>query len=126
MQYPKVATRDCDDCLAFRYNEETGTRELDHFGEPMRRSKCEPPPCEMVDEYGGSCCPKGKPDADIALWPHNVAAYQHYKRCKAVFRFPEDSVVEANAATIADVEDQWQRTQQTQAATIAAAVSHAV
>lgn len=63
----------------------------------------------MIDECGNSCCPKVSPDADIALWPHNQAAYEHYLRCKAVGRFPEDSIVEANAANIAEVEATWDR-----------------
>jgi hypothetical protein len=69
-------------------------------------------PCELTDERGESCCPKVSPTADIALTPENLAAYQHYQRCKAVSHFPDDSIVEANAAVISEVESQWDRMKQ--------------
>lgn len=78
----------------------------------------------MKDSHGESLCPKGSPTSDIALWSHNAAAYEHYKRCKAVGRFPEDSVVEANAAIIAEVESQWDRMKQDRLENLLAQARH--
>lgn len=78
---------------------------------PIKRMRSEKLPCQLAHDTGESCCPKGSPDAGIALWPHNIAAYQHYQRCKAVGRFPNDSLVESHAAVIAEVESQWDRMQ---------------
>jgi len=112
LAHPKVATRDCHDCQRWRYDESTGARALDFREKSIARFPGESLPCELTDERGESCCPKVSPTAGVALWPHNVAAYQHYKRCKAVGRFPDDSIVEANAAAIANVESQWDRMKQ--------------
>lgn len=112
LSHPKVATRDCNSCKRWRYDEETGLIARDHFDNPLERFPGEQLPCHLTDERGNSCCPKGSPDAGIALWPHNEEAYGHYKRCKAVSRFPDDSIVEANAAIISEVESQWDRMKQ--------------
>ncbi len=108
LAHPEVATRSCDDCKQWRYDEKTG-RQSRHLGKPLRRFPGELLPCEMLDHNGESCCPKVSPTAGIALWPHNELAYQHYQRCKAVGRFPDDPVVEGNAAIIAEVEAAWDR-----------------
>jgi hypothetical protein len=84
-------------------------RVLDFDKTPIPRMPGESLPCELTDERGESCCPKVSPTADIALTPENLAAYQHNQRCKAVGRFPDDSIVEANAAVISEVESQWDR-----------------
>jgi len=107
LTHPEVATRSCDDCKVFRYDEKTGCR-AEFLGKPIKRFPGELLPCQQVDHRGESCCKKISPEADVALWPHNAAAYEHYRRCKAVCRFPEDSLVEANAAIIAEVEAAWE------------------
>jgi hypothetical protein len=91
---PAVAWRDCGDCKRFVYNETTGERHL-FQGQPQLRPKGTFPPCH----YGA--CAKGTPESDIALWPQNKKAYLHYRECVAVNRWPDDSIVSRNAATIA-------------------------
>lgn len=124
MANPKVATRSCEDCQRWRYNEETGRIIRDFYGNPVARYKGEKLPCNFVEADGSTACPKGTPDADVALWPHNLAAYEHYKRCKAVGRFPADSIIEANAAIIADVESQWERASRERLEILLARQSH--
>lgn len=102
LAHPQVATRSCDHCQKFRYDESNGRLVMiGDTDKPVPRFEGERLPCHD----GG--CPKGKPGGDVALWPHNEAAYNHYRRCKAVGRFPMDEVVEHNAAVIAEVEAQW-------------------
>lgn len=108
LAHPEVATRSCDDCKIWRYDEKTGQKQT-HCGQEIRRFPGEQLPCQMTDELGESCCPKISPDSDVALWPENEEAYEHYLLCKAVGRFPEDSIVERNAAIIAGVEATWER-----------------
>lgn len=50
-------------------------------------------------------CPKGTPENQRTLWPENELCYEHYRECRAVGRFPNDSVVRRNAAIIMEVED---------------------
>lgn len=66
-------------------------------------------PCRMPGDYNGSACPKESPTANVALTPENYQAYEHYQRCKAVGRFPEDSLVEHHAQVISEVIAQWER-----------------
>lgn len=65
------------------------------------------PPC-MIAEIG---CPKGAPDAGLELTPKNWRALEHFKICRAVGRFPQDSLVEQNAAILDDCERNATRSQ---------------
>lgn len=63
-----------------------------------------------------------RPESAVELSPRNVRALLHYRRCKAVGRFPADPIVERNAAVIAHVEAEardW-RQRADQAAALAA------
>ncbi|QDV78087.1 hypothetical protein K2D_16930 [Planctomycetes bacterium K2D] len=95
--HPKVESRDCAHCQSFIYNEATGEPEM-WEGKPYRRGKV-PTPCQT--DVG---CPKGSPDAGIALSDRNRMAWNFNRRCKAVGRWPEDPIVEMNAAIIAAAE----------------------
>lgn len=97
LNHPEVATRSCQDCRAFVYNEETGERETYHDGRPVKRAG--KPPCEAPEGY----CPKGHWENPIELTADNLKAYRHFRRCEAVGRFPEDESVEANATIIRSV-----------------------
>lgn len=52
------------------------------------------------------------PHLAAELTPENMRAYHHYRRCKAVGRFPMDPIVEQNAGIIMGVEEDYNRTQQ--------------
>ncbi|MGZ4988610.1 MAG: hypothetical protein ACXWBP_11225, partial [Limisphaerales bacterium] len=54
-------------------------------------------------------CPKGTPEEPRNLNPDNEACVQHYRECRAVGNFPDDSVVRRNAAAIREVEDSVER-----------------
>lgn len=100
MTEPLIASRDCDHCQAYLYNEETGEVEtLKATGEPLPRYDACPPPCR--DERG---CPKGTPENPLSLSDKNHRALRHFQRCRAVGKFPNDSQVEENARIIDSVE----------------------
>lgn len=92
-EHPQIAFRDCSHCLRFHYNEETGEPYPGRDGEPARRHWGCPPPCRTP-----AGCPKGTPEEPKSLSAQNMQAYEHYQTCKAIGRFPEDSIVERNAA----------------------------
>ena len=54
-------------------------------------------------------CKKGTPENPRSLSDSNQLAYEHYKQCRAVGQFPDDSIVRENAAIIRGVEDQFKR-----------------
>jgi hypothetical protein len=112
--HPEVAFRDCEHCLVYSYDEETGEleygRELGPDGErlPLKRLPVLPAPCRRVDRHGKPVepgCPKGTPENPVALSPQNEAAWQYWRECRAVGRFPEDAWVRKNATIIQDVID---------------------
>lgn len=110
LDHPQVAYRDCAHCQAWMYDEDTGAvLKAPGTGLDIARPKGVKTPCET-----SKGCPKGTPENSNALSPKNWLAYQHYKRCKAVGRFPEDGIVEQNAGIISDAEQsvrdrqQWQ------------------
>ena len=103
MLHPEVAFRSCEVCQRFLFNEETGEMERNFVtNEPLERPKGTFPPCH----YGPKECPKGSPEAGVELTQQNLQAYQHYRECRAVGRFPDDPVVRENAAVIRGIEDQ--------------------
>jgi hypothetical protein len=54
-------------------------------------------------------CQKGTPEEPKSLTAENELCYRHYRECKAVGQFPDDSVVRRNAAVIRDVLDRVER-----------------
>ncbi len=54
-------------------------------------------------------CPKGTPEDPRTLWPANEIGFAHYLECKAVWRFPDDPIVQRNAAIIRSVENEIER-----------------
>ena len=67
-------------------------------GLPVERKPHQKPACQT---YRG--CPKGTPENQNSLSPRNNLAYQHYLRCRAVGRFPDDPMVAYNAKIISEV-----------------------
>lgn len=103
--HPELAYRDCQHCLKYLYEEETG--KLREFGgEPVERIK--PAPCRTGD------CPKGTPENPKTLSDKNLQAYQHWKECKAVGQFPDDAIVRKNASMIQELVDQAKEHRQMQ------------
>lgn len=94
-EHPTVATRSCDDCRKWEHNETDGKRIENQDGTPRLRIIQSTPPCE--DERG---CPKGHWREPLELTEQNWQAYVFHRRCKAVNRWPEDEIVELNAAII--------------------------
>lgn len=108
LDHPQVAFRDCDHCKAWMYDEDTGALFRDKMhNEPVPRARGVKTACET--KRG---CPKGTPENSNALSPKNWLAYQHYKRCHAVGRFPRDGIVERNAGIISDAEQSVRDRQQ--------------
>ncbi|WP_144979981.1 hypothetical protein [Gimesia aquarii] len=98
MFHPAVAFRDCNHCLKYIYDEKTG-KPRERHGEYFERLQTVPAPCQR----GG--CPKGTPENPKVLNCKNLLAYQHWKECKAVNQFPDDSIVRQNAAIIQEIHD---------------------
>lgn len=105
MKFPQVANRDCNHCQEYQYDEETGKpRQVNGTEELMKRPVGGFPPCRT--RRG---CPKGTPENQLEITPQNFQAYQHYRECKAVGRFPDDGTVRANAVIIQDVLNEVQQ-----------------
>lgn len=94
--HPEIAFRDCASCQAFFYDD-SGKIVL-YDGKPYPRGKV-PTPCKT-----SAGCPKGSPDAGIALSDKNRQALAFHRRCKAVGRWPDDPIVTRNAAVIESAE----------------------
>ena len=103
LAHPQVATRSCEDCQAWVYNEKTGQREIVGRNESRRYLPRVPgmAPCRLK----GMGCAKGTPENPKGLNDANLAAYEHYRECRAVGQWPDDPIVRRNAALIRDVED---------------------
>lgn len=106
LRFPKIASRDCRDCLLHVYDETTGKRN-EFRGEPIKRNPRRGPPCTTEAK-----CPKGHHSDPIQLSEWNEQAYQHYRTCKAVGDFPDDEIVRRNARIIRTIEDSVQKDEQ--------------
>lgn len=91
--HPEIAFRSCESCQAFVYDDDGSVAQF--RGEPIPRPGHLPTPCKT--DVG---CPKGSPDAGIALSKRNHKAVAFHRRCEAVGRWPADPIVERNAAII--------------------------
>ena len=106
--HPAVARRDCKDCQDWMYDDEPvkgrwGLK-VERGGGHIRRLKGMEPPCRWCPKI-----PAGVvqiPRNAVELSERNAAAYMHYRRCKAVGRFPVDPIVERNAALILAIEEE--------------------
>lgn len=105
--FPEVARRDCADCKQYSYRDGPGNWGepiVDRAGNKIRRPLNVLPPCNRCPKI-----PKGsppRPESAVVLSERNLAAYWHYKQCKAVGSFPDDPIVQRNAAIIRELEDQ--------------------
>lgn len=105
--HPEVASRDCEHCQKYLYNEETGQPVVQETtGELVLRLKQQPPPCRVPPgRKRAPGCPKGTPEKPNALTAKNRAALRYHLKCEALGRFPRDGIVERNAGLIALARD---------------------
>ncbi len=103
---PEIADRSCDDCERFLYTKDG----LETFanGTPKPRPKNVPTPCAScpkipVHVLNGRRVKVSRADA-IELNEVNREAWEHYQRCRATGRFPDDPIVARDASVIRKVE----------------------
>jgi hypothetical protein len=77
------------------------------FTLPLARTPNNPPPCHFCPKIPQGADPK--PENAIEPSERSLLAFQHYRRCRAVGRFPTDVLVEKDAAIIRDVWDAWEQ-----------------
>ncbi len=112
LAHPEVAGRSCEDCKRFIYRDtpdSMGEVVRDPNGNPRLRPLNVSTPCHRCPKI-----PKGMapiPASAVELSEKNWRAFAHYRRCKAVGRFPVDEIVEYNAAIILGVEESVQRSE---------------
>jgi hypothetical protein len=102
-EHPLVAFRDCESCKKWLYDEKTGMIHTRNGVNSPRGNV--PTPCDEP-KLG---CHKGHYDKQMVLSDRNQMAYQHFKECKAVGQFPDDSVVRRNASIISALEENYER-----------------
>lgn len=105
LNYPRIASRSCQDCATYVYNED-GTPTM-RAGIHQKRPQGMPTPCHTCPKIPTGVMPV--PENALELTPRLARAYRHYRGCKAVGRFPihphgEDEIVVDNARIIAGVE----------------------
>ncbi len=93
--HPEVASRSCEDCAKWLYDEKTG-RKMERGGQPLARPAGTPTPCWN--------CPKKSPQEAklIELSRKNMAAYDYYLMARAPLggRLPADLTTLRNHAII--------------------------
>lgn len=105
--HPEAAGRSCDDCRKYLYEDHPtrmGLPVLRRDGARVERVAGQPTPCRWCPKV-----PRGAPAVPasaVELTARNWAAYGHYRRCRAVGRFPADALVERNAALCAQVREE--------------------
>lgn len=93
----KYATRNCNNCKKWWYDEETG-EVAKAMGKPLLRIIDTPTLCQT--EAG---CPKGTPEDQKSWHAINRRAFLHWIEAKSVSQFPDDPIVRRNAASIQSV-----------------------
>ena len=111
LHHPHVAARSCFTCKTYIHDDSpTRMGEIVMLaGKPVPRIADQNPPCRWCPKI-----PKGAepvPENAEELSERNWLAYQHYLECKAVGKFPGDSMVRRNAMLIRQVEDSARRMQ---------------
>ncbi len=102
LRHPEVSRRDCEHCREWWYKEDGTIAEK--AGKPLRRLPGAVVPCETK-----AGCPKGSPQDSLSLSQKNLAAYEHFLDCRAVYRFPEDPIVTEHARLITEVIQRHER-----------------
>jgi hypothetical protein len=94
----------CGDCEVYVYDLKTG-RKVTKYGRPAKWQKGQQPPCHTCPKVAIGDPPTPAGGRKSELTPANERAYAHYRECRAVGRFPEDSRVYRNADIIRQIED---------------------
>lgn len=106
---PHVARRSCDDCEKYQYEDDAESFAEAPFvlasGLPMARPRGAKTPCCWCLKVPSELRMAGATRVN-AIEPseRSWAALWHYRKCRAVFRFPDDPLVAQNAACIATME----------------------
>lgn len=99
--------RSCSDCLKWRYDEHGKPMERPHgSGNRLTNDDGYTPCTECPKIPEGS--PKERRYAQ-ELSDKNFRAWQHWRECKAVGRFPDDEIVKRNAAILQSIQDELDR-----------------
>jgi len=94
LTHPKVASRDCEDCQKWWYDEESG-KIVRRSGFPIKRPLNVLTVCQTNEG-----CPKGSPEDQKTLSKKNRLAWKAYREWRAVGEFPDDHIVRRNAFII--------------------------
>lgn len=100
--HPQVAALSCADCKIWSTNEDWTITE--RAGQKQRRVLGTVTPCHICPKIPQGAPPV--PESAAELTPQLYQSYIHYRRCRAVGRFPADDVVEDNARVFCEIEDQ--------------------
>ena len=92
--HPGYASRSCEDCQTWWYRDD-GSRVTTASGDPVPRPKGELLLCQTR-----SGCPKGTPERQNGLLPHNKSCFSHFRLCESINQFPSDPLVASNAIVI--------------------------
>lgn len=83
---PALYFRDCEHCLKYFYNEETGVAPVDSDGNYLERPKRTKAPCQIP----GVGCAKGSPEDPVTLTERGESILRAYRRCKLTNNWPVD------------------------------------
>lgn len=97
---PEVYYRDCNHCLEFLYDEETG-KPAEYHGELIKRPVGRPAECRR----GCGGCPKGTPEKQNVLSWRNQRALKLHRMCKLTGRWPSDRLVIERGILIEELEE---------------------
>ena len=101
---PKLAARSCADCAQYVYGADGEVvRRPARTGLPVLRRPGEGPPCRTCPKVPAGADPR--PESAVDLSARNRRAYQFYRECRAVGRFPADAAVAHVAAVVRGVEE---------------------
>ncbi len=96
------------DCTKYLYDDKPGhyaNKPVIRNDEPVERIPLvQLPLCRFCPKIPVGARPV--PASAIELSERNACAYLHYRRCKAVGRFPVDAIVERNAGIILTIEEE--------------------
>jgi len=105
IMHPQIASRSCESCQMYVYDEDSGYIVKNRDGKPRVRAKGNTVPCMTP----GMSCPKGSPTEGREFTTKNWQAYNHYLTCKAMGQWPDDELVRVNASLIARSETYAER-----------------
>lgn len=103
--HPLVAARTCEDCKTWIYNPD-GTIHLRNDGSRVPRGRAKTPCHDCPKQPDDVPVKDRRPETARELSDRLKKVWTHYRRCRAVGRWPKDGLVEHHAAIIRAVEDE--------------------